>query len=135
MQMRAHAVEQASLLLGRLAFRINRAVKLANPDSIHDLRVAIRRFVRCLRIFRQFFPSSDSKKIRRQLIQVMSLADEVRDRDIALALCHEAGLPRTAALTARLIEERKEAEQGLAAQLKRLAKRDPSLKWRKRLRL
>jgi len=135
MQMRAHAVEQASLLLGRLVFRVNRAAKLANPDSIHGLRVAIRRFVRCLRVFRQFFPSNDSKKIRRLLDQIMSLAGEVRNRDIALGLCQEAGLPRTTTLTAPLIEGRKEAAQELVAQLKRLARRDHSLRWRKRLRL
>ena len=52
--MQRYAREQASTLLRRLAFRMNRAAKVRDADSIHDLRVAIRRFEQCLQIFHQF---------------------------------------------------------------------------------
>lgn len=135
MQMRLYAVEQAATLLGRVAFRANRAVKVANPDSIHDLRVAIRRFVQCLLVFRQFFPRRERKKIRRRLRRIMRIAAEVRNHDIAIDLCKKGGLPTDTALASRLKQHRELAKQQLAAQLTRLGKRDFSRKWRRKLQL
>ena len=135
MQMRAYAVEQATALLGHLAFRVGPAVKRADPDSIHELRVAIRRFARCLRAFGQFFPGRESKKIRQRLRRIMDLSAEVRDRDVALDLCKKAGLPSDAPVLARLKQERQLTQQKLATKLVRLRTRDFSRRWRKRLKL
>jgi len=135
MQMRGYAVEQAASLLGQLAFRVGSAVKRADPDPIHDLRVAIRRFVRCLRVFGQFFPGRESRKIRRRLRRIIDLASEVRDRDVALELCKKAGLPSEAPVLARLRQERQGTQQQLVTKLARLRKRDFSRRWRTRLRL
>src|SRR5262249_3862757 len=135
MDIGAHALEQTSLLLDRMAFRANRVAKSPSEDAIHDLRVAIRRFAQSLRVFGQFLPASRSKKVRRQLQWILDLSSEIRDRDITVKLCLEAGLASDANLLAPLREERKRLERELAAQLVRLGERNFSRKWRKRLGL
>lgn len=134
MPMRAYVAEQSAALLRRLVFRAKRVEKLPDADAVHDLRVAIRRFTQCLRVFAQFFPGAEAKKIRRRLQKVLRLAAEVRDRDIALALWKEAGLP-SAGVAARLARERKQAGERLVEGLRRLEERNFSRKWRRRLGL
>ncbi len=135
MDIRAHALEQTSVLLDRMAFRANRAAKSPNEDSIHELRVAIRRFAQSLRVFGQFLPASRSKKVRRQLTRIMDLTSEVRDRDITMKLCLEGGLAPDAKLVLQLREQRKQLEQELVARLVSLREGNFSRKWRKRLGL
>lgn len=55
--MRKYATEHTSTLLRRLAYHMNRVGRSADSDSVHDLRVAIRRFTQSLRVFAPFFPS------------------------------------------------------------------------------
>ena len=43
MEIRTHAVERVSRLLGALETQVERAVNAPGPNTIHDLRVAIRR--------------------------------------------------------------------------------------------
>ena len=86
--MRKYALNQGSKLLRKLVFHLNRAALLHDPDSIHDVRVAIRRFQQFLSVFEQFVPRGKAKKIRRQLREVMELSGEVRNPDIASALLH-----------------------------------------------
>ncbi len=131
--MSKYAAEQASALLGRLAFRVSRTARRADAHAVHDLRAAIHRFAQSLRVFGEFLPKGECKKIRRRLRRMGRAAAEVRNRDVALALCKEAGLPSTAAITSKLTEERKEAERELIVRLGRLAQRDFSRKWRQRL--
>ena len=133
MRMSKWAVEQASTLLGRMAFRVSRTAKRADAESVHDLRVAIHRFTQSLRLFADFLPENECKKIRRRLRRISRTAAEVRDRDIALALCKEAGLSSNAAAARKLMEGRKKAEQELVARLNRFVRRDLSRKWRRRL--
>jgi CHAD domain-containing protein len=135
MPMRTYAAEQASILLSRLAFRVNRTMKLADAESVHDLRVTTRRFSQCLRVFDEFFPSRERKRIEQRLRRIRSMAAEVRNRDVALALLKQAGVPAKAALVARLAKERKQATEELGARLERLKRREFSKKWRKRLKL
>ena len=111
-----YALEQGSTLLGRLAFRLGRAPRLHDPESVHDLRVAIRRFQQCLRVFHQFFPRGEAKRIRRRLRKVMNLSAEVRERDIALGLIKQSGAAADGRLGARLVQQRKKAQrEGLIA--------------------
>src|ERR1035438_5259860 len=44
-----------------------RSERHTDPDSVHDLRVAIRRLSRCLRTFAPLYPDGYWKKIRREL--------------------------------------------------------------------
>ena len=133
--MRVFARQQTRTLLRRLANQVNRASQPGDPEAIHDLRVAIRRFSRSLRVFSQFLPGGKARRVRRQLRDVMDLAAAVRDRDIALELLQEARVPARSLLAASLRRERQAAEQKLIAAARRLGQRDFSRKWRVWLRL
>jgi CHAD domain-containing protein len=133
--MQRYAREQASTLLRRLAFRMNRAAKLRDADSIHDLRVAIRRFEQCLRIFHQFLSGGHKKRIRRRLRKIMELSGEIRNRDIAVDFLKQAGLPARSALPVRLLRERQGLQSELLASFDRWGESDLFRKWGSRLGL
>jgi CHAD domain-containing protein len=116
-----------------MAYEISRARKANDPDSVHDLRVSIRRFASCLVVFRQFFPQKASKKVRQELRAIMKLAGEVRDRDIAIELAREAGLPAESTLVSTLAAQRGDAARQLSRILKEWNRRGRSEKWRGRL--
>jgi len=121
---------QASRLLGKLAFQVRHAAKRSNEESIHDLRVSIRRLSQCLREFRQLFPRRHTKKILNQLAKVMDLAAEMRNRDVAIGLIGKnQGAPEPAFL-ANMRREREEAKRKLTRALARWRRRDFSSKWR-----
>ncbi len=133
--MRDYARQQTAILLRRFAFQVNRTSKSSEAESIHDLRVAIRRFSRCLRTFSQFYPDKSWKKIRWQLGDLMGAAGAVRDRDIALDLLAAAGVSKRAAIVTHLQAERRQAAVDLLKELRRWKGRDFSQKWRSRLEL
>ena len=133
--MRKFALDRTSILLRRMVFRINRAARLRDPDSIHDLRVSIRRFQQCLRVFRQFFPGAGVKRIQKRLNKLMVLSGEIRNRDIAVELFKKAGAPANSAPSAALLEQKKQFQSYLLRLLRRWGKRDISRKWRSRLGL
>jgi CHAD domain-containing protein len=133
--MREYVRLQTAILLRRFAFQVNRAARSGDADSIHDLRVAIRRLSRCLRVFSQFYPDRSWKKIRQELAQLLHGAGAVRDRDIALELLAASGIPRRAAIVTRLQAERRKAGQELLLDIRRWRSRGFSRKWRARLEL
>jgi CHAD domain-containing protein len=133
--MRDYARFQAAVLLRRLAFQVDRAAKLGHADAIHDLRVAMRRFSRCLRAFAQFFPDRALKKVRREIAGLMDAAGTVRDCDMTLALLAEAGIHGPAGIVARLKMERRRASRDLSREIRRWQNGDFSRKWRTRLEL
>lgn len=132
---RQYAVEQLSGLLGRMVFQIHRATRSHEPETIHDLRVSIRRFNQGARVFRQFLPERRLRRLRRRLDRILDLAAAVRDRDVALEHCTQAGAPETAAIMGTLRGQREEAERELRKSLKRVELRDRSARWRARLGL
>jgi CHAD domain-containing protein len=133
--MRLYARAQVFTLLRSLEARMHEATKLRDVDSIHDLRVAIRRFQQGLQIFRQFVSGGYRKKIRRRLRKIMQLSGEIRNRDIALDLLRQAGLPARSTVPARLLRERKQFQNELLALFDRWGKRNLSRKWGSRLGL
>ena len=133
--MRNYARQQTSALLRRLAYQANRAHKGADEDAVHDLRVAIRRLNRCLRVFSQFYPGKSWKKVRRRLKVMMKAAGEVRDRDIAARLLREAGMPAEAAAFRTLEEERAYAARTLLSQVHHWRRQSFSREWRAELGL
>jgi CHAD domain-containing protein len=133
--MREYVRLETAILLRRFAFQVNRAARSGDADSIHDLRVAIRRLSRCLSVFSQFYPDRSWKKIRRELADLVDRAGAVRDRDIALELLVASGIPRRAAIVTRLQEERRKAGQELLLEVRRWKRRGFSRKWRIRLDL
>ena len=65
----------------------------------------------------------------------MEAAGNVRDRDIAVLLLAEAGLPPRAAIATRLAAERRKASRELLLEIRRWKRRSFSRKWRSRLEL
>jgi CHAD domain-containing protein len=126
---------QTGVLLRGLTSQVNRAARAGDADAIHDLRVAIRRLSRCLRVFAPFFPGGSWKKIRHRLADLMEMAGRVRDRDIALQLLTEAGISPRAAIATRLAGERRKASHDLLLEIRRWNGRNFSMKWRSRLEL
>ena len=133
--MRSYAKKQAARLLRKLNTEVARTSAKGDPDSIHDLRVAIRRFSQSLRIFEDLFAAGKARKTRRQLKKLMSMAGEIRNRDIALDLVQQAGVHDGAALRAELQQERADAWKQLSASLRRRRKQRSLRKSRQRLSL
>lgn len=133
--MREYVRGQTAMLLRRLAYQVSRAARRGDAGAVHDLRVAIRRMSRCLRVFAEFYPGDSRKKIRREMAGLMEAAGAVRDRDIALALMAEAGAPRGGATAARLEAERKQAARELQLEARRWKRGSFSRKWRAALEL
>ncbi len=127
---RKFAYEQAYKRLGRLAFQINQTIRSRDAEAVHDLRVAIRRFAQVLRAFKPCFRGKEVRKIRRELKQIMDLAGEVRNCDVALKLILKSHGIDATGLRPKLEDVRREDERALVAFLKQWADRQSSLKWR-----
>ena len=130
--MRDYARLQTAILLRRFAFQVNRTSHSGDAESIHDLRVSIRRFSRCLRVFSQFYPNGTWRKLRSQLSELMSMAGAVRDRDVALELLADAKISERASAVTRLRAERERLVAELIEELRRRKSRDFSRRWRRR---
>jgi CHAD domain-containing protein len=131
--MRKFAKEQTSTLLRRVSKQVDLAAKSSDQDTVHDLRVAIRRLSRCLRVFAPFYPDNSWKDVRKCLKTVMAAAGAVRDLDIAMELVAEAG--KNAKLTYRLAEAHREGQQRLEQAARSLKKSGELRKWKTSLGL
>jgi CHAD domain-containing protein len=135
MQIVTFASESAIKLLERLAYQVNHVVHSSDEDSIHDLRVATRRFTQSLSLFKGAFPAKEAKKIRRRLSELMDLSNAPRDCDIALKLMPKSELPGAKTLEPWIRARRKETLQVLLPRLRRWGARETSSKWRVALQL
>ena len=135
MNMREYARLQTRILLRSLASQVNRAAQTGDADAIHDLRVAIRRLSRCLRVFAQFYPGRSWKPVRRRLADLMDACGSVRDRDIAIGLLEKSGVPAASPLVRRLDAERRAADEELRRELRRWKDRGFRRQWQTRLEL
>jgi CHAD domain-containing protein len=97
-------------------------------DSIHRLRVSIRRFTQVLRVFDGLF--SHSRKMRRRLRGLMDLCGAARNCDIAVEVLAAAGVPADAALAKRLKQRRARAGRELAKLLSEWDIRASVRRWR-----
>jgi CHAD domain-containing protein len=116
---RSHqAEEKARERLQILADSLRRAAKHpGKAESIHDLRVAIRRFTQVLRVFDGLF--NHPRKMRHALRGVMDLCGEARNCDIAPGVLTDAGVPPDSGLEKRLKRRRARAGRDLAKLLDR----------------
>jgi CHAD domain-containing protein len=133
--MREFALEQVNQLLTKLAFAAGSCVRSHDADSVHDLRVAIRRLTEALLEFSQFLPRKGLKKVRRRMRKVMDLAAEARNRDVSLKLFEEAGVEPGKPPSEGLAADRKAARRQLVDALKRWQRRDFWARWRDQLGL
>lgn len=133
--MHEYAHWQTATLLRRLGKEAARAAQASDAETVHDLRVAIRRLNGCLRLFAHFYPSGGRKELKKDLKKLMQACGEVRDRDIAMQLLAEAGVPPTSAVARRLEGERKAAARDLRSALKGWKGGRFARAWRTRLEL
>jgi CHAD domain-containing protein len=129
------AHKQADRLLTELGDKVDRTAHLAAAISVHDLRVAIRRFLQVLTVFKPSFPASSRRKIRSKLKKIMDLAGDVRNYDIAAALILELDSQDDAGLRRKIHRRRQQAEQDLSKNVQRLNDGRLPAEWRDRLRM
>lgn len=107
------AESKARERLRALSASLRRAAKHpGQAESIHRLRVAIRRFTQVLRVFGKQF--EHHRKMRRGLRGIMDLCGAARDCDVALDVLEASGAPAEPALKSRLKRRRVRAERQLA---------------------
>ena len=135
MNMREYVRLRTGILLGGLASQVNRAARTGDAEAIHDLRVAIRRLSRCLRVFARFYPARSWRPMRRRLSELMDACGGVRDRDIAIELLEKAGVPPASPLVRRLDQERRAADEELRRELRRWKAGGFRRQWSARLEL
>lgn len=135
MTTRDYARLETSALLRRVALQVDRAAQSADADAIHDLRVAVRRLNRCLRVFAQFYPGRSWKRLRRELNVLMDSAGAVRDCDIAVTLLAEAGLSSRSGVVSRLVAERRKQTSAFLREVKNWKRRRLSRQWHRKLEL
>jgi len=106
---------------------------LDDAESIHDLRVSIRRLTQCLKIFNGLFAPGPVKKFHRRLKKLMDRCADVRNCDIATELLHQAGSADGPSIP-NLKVVRKDAAHTLQNHVNRSHRRRKS-KWMKGLQL
>lgn len=129
--MKEYVVRRSEACLDRFAYELGRGCKSTDADTVHDLRVSIRRYESCVDAFNGFFPAR--RKFNKRLREVLKPAGIVRDRDIALQLAGEAGLTPDAPLVRVLSKQRQDLAKRFLDDVKQWSKRNPSGKWRRRL--
>ena len=117
-------------LLDNAVFEIHNATRLKDSESIHKMRVAIRRLQQAMRVFAQYLPGRGAKRIKHELREVMKAAGEVRNRDIVIKL-----LKNDEALIREVQKQRLAEKRKLVALLHDISRPDLSIKWRTRLEL
>jgi len=133
--MKQFAHSRVSTLLRRMAAQVKQTAETGGEESVHDLRVAIRRLSRALRVFAQFFPGKAWKRIRKELSQLMDAAAAVRDSDVALELLDKAGVAERARVVLALQARRRKAEGELREELQAWRQRGFARQWREALEL
>lgn len=128
------AREQGDKLLRSLSTQIVRTIRSPGIDEVHDLRVAIRRFIRILIVLKPCFPRGESRRIRRGLKRIMVQAGAVRDNDIAMRLLTRLALAEASPLVVQFGERRKEPAETLVTSLRRWVERNLPAGWRKALK-
>lgn len=100
-------------------------------DSVHDLRVSIRRFMQCLGAFDHLFHPGHVQKMRHRLHKVMALCGSVRDFQVALELLESPGMPKVCAfLRKHLMHGRSQGWKKLKQQLEQKRKSPSKKHWR-----
>jgi CHAD domain-containing protein len=128
----AAAIERS---LERFAAECARCLNQPGPDEVHDLRVSIRRLGQRLRVFGDWVPKKAARKIRRRIREVLGMAGEVRDCDIAAELGDHLPLQLPDGFMETIASRRREAATRLSVELKRLVESDFAGRCRARLQL
>ena len=116
--LKRYAEAKLAARLKRISSTLRRAAQNPeDPENIHDLRVAIRRFTQALRVFKDLLDGARVRKMRRRLKKIMDLCGEVRNHDIALEVLQAAGAPAAGALERRIRKTRSRIASDLSNHL------------------
>jgi CHAD domain-containing protein len=128
--MQAFAARKTQELIDNSVFALHDALRLHDAESVHRMRVAIRRLQQALRIFSQYFNKSGVKRVKKQLRRCLGAAGQLRDPDIALQLLEKSGHD-----LAELRSGRTASKRELRTTLRRITSKDVGVKWRNELGL
>jgi CHAD domain-containing protein len=112
------ASRQLRPLRRRLALQINRALRSCDARTVHQVRVAIRRFTQAVAVCKSCFSHKDTRKARHRLKKIMSAAGEVRNCDIAGKYLGRWRIPHRDRLQSKLESRRQDAADVLVSELK-----------------
>jgi len=99
-----------------------RTLKSDDAEAVHDLRVAIRRFLQALQVFKTLLPGKERKKGRRSLKLLLTGAGAVRDCDVTLHFLGEKARHRS--IRTQCEAERRSAGTVLAKSLRHWMEHD-----------
>jgi CHAD domain-containing protein len=125
-----HPSDRTIHLLESLAFEIGRVRRAPDPEAIHDMRVAIRRFLQALALIKPLLPAKELKRMRRRLRRILRFAGTVRDCDILTGYLSRLKLPEGRLLNIRIQARRRETELELLPVLHKWVAERTSAKWR-----
>jgi CHAD domain-containing protein len=108
-------------LFDRVNVQARRTLKSDDAEAVHDLRVAIRRFLQALQVFKSLLPGKERKKGRRSLKMLLTEAGEVRNCDITLHFLGEKGHK---SIRSQCEAERRSVETALVKSLRRWLEHD-----------
>jgi CHAD domain-containing protein len=128
--MEAFAIRKIQELIDNSVFALHDAGRLHDAESVHRMRVAIRRLQQALRIFRQYVSKSGVKRVRKQLKRCLTAAGELRDHDIAIHLLEKSGHDLT-----ELNRARTACKRAFRNTLRQVIAKDVAVKWRDELGL
>jgi len=133
--MKKYVQQQIAARMVKLVSQARRTAERVDADSVHDLRVAIRRLSSALKAFADWFPPKTAKRVRRELSELMDKAGDVRNRDVTMELLEKAGvLPRARVMTT-LAKQRLAAAAALQTALREWRKRNAVREWKGALEL
>jgi CHAD domain-containing protein len=133
--MQEFARQETARRMSRVLFELRNCRQSLDEKRIHDLRVALRRFIETLRVMKDLLPPKEAKRIRRALGDLMDPAGKVRNYDITIGLLRDAGAPLDSALVIGLVREREHNGRLLEEVLLHEYQRDVSTHWRNLLGL
>ncbi len=126
MTLSAFASKKLESSARRFAAKLRHAT--THPDdaeAIHQLRVSIRRYTQCLRLFRDLFREKDVKRTRKSLGHLMDVCANVRNYDIAQMVLRAADVRATHPVYERMRTVRSEAQKELVRELSKRRSKSP----------
>jgi CHAD domain-containing protein len=127
--LREYVRSHTAALFERMTTEVGKAAARDDEESVHDLRVSIRRLRECLRTFKDLYPPAPRKTISQELQKLMKCAELVRSADIALDLLKKAALDETVPLVREIREKRAQHREALSEALKSFANRPEPRAW------
>ncbi|HEY4087965.1 MAG TPA: CHAD domain-containing protein [Bryobacteraceae bacterium] len=127
------SAEQSTEFLRSVMLEAERAVKSVGVETVHDLRVAVRKLRQILKVLKPWIPREESQLLRAEMKELMARAGEVRDRDIAIALMRKIHVPKNRRILAEIHKERGVSAQALQRCIRNFQRRNTAAAWRRAL--